>query len=157
MNTFVSPPGLQSTRLAWVSRTAGSLSCVLALVSLVGCASAPTVIHEPIRPQRPPLARRRMDGDLVVYSAPRVSWYAQAEYPAYTDYTIYTQDGKLLSRIDNSTGSFNGYPARVALQPGEYRVKALAAGGGYTIVPVIIEAAATTVVNLDGAPGTSSR
>ena len=141
------PPFAREPR---VSRTAGSLSCVLALASLGGCATAPTVIHEPVRPQRPPLVRRRTDGDLVVYSAPRVSWYAQAEYPAYTDYTIYAQDGKLLSRIDNSTGSFNGYPARVTLQPGEYRVKALQAGGGYAIVPVIIEAGETTVVSLDG-------
>lgn len=129
------------------------LSSALALASLVGCAAAPAVIHDPVRPQRPPLVRRRTDGDLVVYSAPRVSWYAQAEYPAYTDYTIYTQDGKVLSRIDNSTGSFNGYPARVTLRPGEYRVKALQAGGRYAIVPVIIEAGGTTVVSLDGTQG----
>jgi hypothetical protein len=131
------------------------MSCVLALVSLAGCAAAPTVIHEPVRPQRQ-LVRRRTDGGLVVYSAPRVSWYAQAEYPAYTDYTIYTQDGKVLSRIDNSTGSFNGYPARVTLQPGEYRVKALQAGRGYALVPVIIEAGETTVVNLNGTAGQPS-
>jgi hypothetical protein len=130
-----------------------SLSCGLALVSLAGCAAAPAVIHEPVRPQRPALVRRRTDGDLVVYSAPRVSGYAQGEYPAYTNYTIYTQDGKLLSRIDNSTGSFKGYPARVTLQPGEYRVKALEAGAGYAIVPVVIEAGETTVVSLDGAHG----
>jgi hypothetical protein len=124
----------------------------LALVSLAGCAAAPPVIHEPVRPQRQ-LVRRRTDGDLVVYSAPRVSWYAQAEYPAYTDYTISTQDGKVLRRIDNSTGSFNGYPARVTLQPGEYRVKALQTGRGYAIVPVIIKAGETTVVSLDGTTG----
>lgn len=133
--------------------TLAPLSCTLALVSLAGCATAPTVIHDPVRPQRPPLVRRRTDGDLVVYSAPRVSGYAQAEYPAYTNYSIYTQDGKLLSRIDNSTGSFNGYPARVTLRPGEYRVKALQAGGRYAIVPVIIEAGETTVVSLDGTQG----
>jgi len=130
-----------------------SCSCVLALASLAGCAAAPTVIHEPVRPQRPQLIRRRTDGDLLVYSAPRVSWYAQAEYPAYTDYTIYAPDGKILSKVDNSTGSFSGYPARVTLQPGEYRVKALAAGGRYAIVPVIIEAGETTVVSLDGTGG----
>ena len=137
--------------------TFAALSCAWALVSLVGCAAAPAVIHEPVRPQRSQLARRRADGDLVVYSAPRVSGYAQAEYPAYTDYTIYTQEGKVLSRIDNSTGSFNGYPARVALQPGEYRVKALEAGGRYAIVPVIIEAGETTVVSLDGTGDARSR
>jgi hypothetical protein len=127
-------------------------TCTLgALLTLGGCASAPPVIHEPVRPQRAPMVRRRTDGDLVVYSAPRVSWYAQAEYPAYTDYAIYTRDGQLLRNIDNSTGSFNGYPARVTLRPGEYRVKALAAGGRYTIVPVIIRAGETTVVSLDGA------
>ncbi len=130
--------------------TLTTLTCTVALGCLAACAYAPTVIHEPVRPQRPQLARRRTDGDLVVYSAPRVSWYAQAEYPAYTDYTIYTSDDKVLQKVDNSTGSFKGYPARVTLQPGEYRVKALAAGGGYTIVPVIIEAGETTVVSLDG-------
>ena len=61
--------------------------------------------------------------------------------------------GKILSKVDNSTGSFSGYPARVTLQPGEYRVKALAAGGRYAIVPVIIEAGETTVVSLDGTGG----
>jgi hypothetical protein len=125
--------------------------CVMSLAALTGCATRPpTIVHEPIRPQRLQLARRRSDGDLVVYSAPRVSWYAQAEYPAYTDYTIYTSTDKVLREIDNSTGSFSGYPAKVALMPGEYHVKALAAGGGWVIVPVIIEAGESTVVNLDG-------
>ena len=125
--------------------------CLMSLAALTGCATRPpTVVREPITPQRPHLARRRTDGDLVVYSAPRVGWYAQAEYPAYTNYTIYTKDRQLLREIDNSTGSFNGYPAKVALMPGEYHVQALAAGGGWVIVPVIIEAGETTVVNLDG-------
>lgn len=123
--------------------------CMVSLVGLTGCAaSPPLVLHDPIGPQRPHLTRRRMDGDLVVFCAARVSWYAQAEYTAYTDYTIYTDDGKMLREVSNGGGSFNGYPARVALQPGTYRVKALAEGGGYVIVPVIIEAGETTVVNL---------
>jgi hypothetical protein len=135
-------------------RAASIFACLISVAALAGCAlRPPLVLHDPVVPQSSRLARHRTDGDLVVFSATRVGWYAQAEYPVYTDYTIYTKDNNVLRRVDNSMGSFNGYPARVTLHPGEYRVKALEAGGRYALVPVIIAAGETTVVSLDGTGG----
>jgi hypothetical protein len=85
-----------------------------------------------------------------VYSAPRVGTYAQSEYPVHTDYTIYSRDDKVVRRVDNRAGSFYQDPATVSLRPGVYRLKALTERGGFVVVPVIIEAGKTTVVDLDG-------
>jgi hypothetical protein len=127
------------------------LVCLMGVTTIAGCAaSAPLVVRNPVGPERPHLGRRRTDGDLVVYSATHAATYAQSEYPVHTDYTISTQDDKLIERVANQTGSFYSSPATVPLVPGEYHVKALAERGGFVIVPVVIEAGRTTVVDLDG-------
>jgi hypothetical protein len=91
-----------------------------------------------------------MQGALIVYSATRVSEYAQSEYPVHTPYAIYTQAKQVVKEVENTAGSFNQDPEQVSLPPGQYRVKALAVGIGEVIVPVVIEEGETTVVDLDG-------
>ena len=134
-------------------RESASLLCLVNLAVLMGCAAGrPVVVSSPVGPQDQQLSRRGTQGHLIVYSATRVSSYAQSEYPVHTAYTIYSPSGKMVERMQNLAGSFNQYPENVALLPGMYRVKALAARSGYVIVPVTIEPGKTTVVDLDGTP-----
>lgn len=125
--------------------------CLIGLAAMTGCATrAPLVLQNPVGPQQPHLARRRTDGDLVVYSATHAATYEQSEYPVHTEYTIATLDDRVIERVANQTGPFSASPAKVPLPPGEYHVKALVERGGFVIVPVVIEAGKTTVVDLDG-------
>jgi hypothetical protein len=127
--------------------------CVVGLTLFSGgCAVArgPLVLREAVGPQSPDTGAPLVQGNLVVYSAHRVTTYAQSEYPVHTDYTIYNLGGKVIERVANTAGSFNQDPATVRLPPGEYRVKALLERGGQVIVPVIVERGRTTIVDLDG-------
>ncbi|HUI61301.1 MAG TPA: hypothetical protein VLX90_13820 [Steroidobacteraceae bacterium] len=90
------------------------------------------------------------DGTLLVYSATRVTTSDDSEYPVHTPYTIYGRSEQVVRRIENTSGLFSKDPQTVSLKPGEYRIKALAAGAGYVVIPVIIESQRTTVVDLDG-------
>lgn len=128
---------------------AGILVALAALVSLAACtAGPPLVLHEPVGPE-PPLAGHGT-GKLVVYSATYAPVVEQSEYPVHTDYTIATLDDQLIERVSNATGSFSSYPAKVSLPAGEYHVRAQYDRGGFVIVPVVITADKTTVVDLDG-------
>jgi hypothetical protein len=86
----------------------------------------------------------------MVYSATRVTATDDSEYPVHTPYTIYGPDNKVLQDVSNTAGLFSQAPSTVSLQPGRYRVKALAADAGYVIVPVVIVSHRTTIVDLDG-------
>jgi len=121
------------------------------LASMGGCAASnPIVLHTPVGPQGSYASPPATQGMLVVYSASHAGTYGQSEYPVHTDYTISRRDGGIVQRVENRAGSFYQYPATVSLRPGEYQVKALAERGGWVVVPIIIEAGKTTVVNLDG-------
>jgi hypothetical protein len=131
--------------------SAAFLVCLVGLAAMTGCSiRAPLVVQNRVGPQRPHPPRRRTDGDLVVYSARHAATYAQSEYPVHTEYTIATPDDKVIERVANQAGPFSADPAKVHLPPGEYHVKALAERGGFVVVPVVIEAGKTTVVDLDG-------
>lgn len=125
------------------------LVALAALISLAACsAGPPLVLHESVGPE--PTLTGSGTGKLVVYSATYTPVVEQGEYPIHTDYTIATVDGHLLERVSNRTGSFASYPAKVSLPTGEYHVRAQYDGGGFVIVPVVIAAGKTTVVDLDG-------
>ncbi len=87
---------------------------------------------------------------LIVYSATRVTTSDQSEYPVHTPYTIYGTGDRVIRRVDNQAGLFSQSPATVSLPVGQYRVRALAADAGFVVVPVVIEAQQTTIVDLDG-------
>jgi hypothetical protein len=130
---------------------AAALLCLAAVLGLAaGCAaSVPLVLHDPVGPA-PRVSSSNIEGRLVVYSATRVTMADQSEYPVHTAYTIYGPRGAVIQRVDNTAGLFSKDPVAVSLPQGEYRVKALAVGSGYVVVPVVIVARQTTVVDLDG-------
>ena len=123
---------------------------VACAAATIACAtSAETVVSTAVGPAE----MRPLDtgtGKLVVYSAPRVTTVEQSRYPVHTPYALYDASGKMLREVDNRTGFFDSSPATLSLAAGRYAVKALAAGRGYVVVPVIIARGQTTIVDLDG-------
>jgi hypothetical protein len=130
------------------------LACIAVITcaaSLFGCATpAPIVLHDPVGPWQPRVTTDDGSGQLMVYSATRVTTADDSEYPVHTSYTIYGPDEKLLRNVNNTAGLFSQAPSTVSLPPGQYRVKALAADSGFVIVPVVIVPHKTTIVDLDG-------
>lgn len=125
------------------------------LVSLlVGCSSTPVALA-PIGPN--PFAGQRTvsQGELQVFScllersdnqnqgSDDPIWYQ------HTDYRIYNLHGKLLQRVDNTTGHYAQAPRRMPLPPGQYLVKAQAKDYLWVEVPVTIAPGRTTRVHLD--------
>jgi hypothetical protein len=128
--------------------TPGHFTCMMLLTALSGCATHPIVLETPVGPATPVPERR--EGRLIVYSATFAPTMEQSEYPRHTSYTIATQNDKVIERVTNAAGSFLSQPATVALPSGEYHVRAQYDRGGFVVVPVVIEAGRTTVVDLDG-------
>jgi hypothetical protein len=101
---------------------------------------------------RPPAAAHTPVGNLIVYSATYATTLEQGEYPAHTDYTIATPDGKVLQHVKNATGSYGSRPAIVSLSPGQYHVRAQYDRGGFVVITVVIEPGKTTVLDLNREP-----
>jgi hypothetical protein len=132
---------------------------------LVGCASTPqTAISEGVGPAPAERAEASGKSVLQVYServkAPtdlnreEFLWnndFGKNDFlcePAHTDYTICTQDGKILQPMRNARGPQDTEPAAVPLPPGRYVVKAEATDFGLVTIPVVIKPGKPTVVNL---------
>ena len=135
------------------------INLVAAGILLAGCASdyktAVTLdTVGPVPTQAPaPEAIPATNGTLVVYSAFRRSAYFDSRdpyRPEYSNYRIYTEDGKFLRGIHNDSGTPFQDPASVPLAPGKYRIYVRANGFGYITVPILIEAQQNTVLNLEG-------
>lgn len=121
------------------------------VASLTGCAApAPIVLHEAVGPWQPRTAPDDGTGQLMVYSATRVTTADDSEYPVHTPYILYGPDNKVIQDVNNTAGLFSQAPSTVSLPPGRYQVKALAADAGYIIVPVVVVSHRTTIVDLDG-------
>jgi hypothetical protein len=121
---------------------------------VAGCASTPVAL-QPVGPN--PLGNQTTtsQGHLQVFS--RLSrrsddqnqsssdpiWYQ------HTGYRVYTLDGKLAKRVDNTAGHYRQAPRTLALPPGRYLVQAQAADYFEAEVPVTIELGRTTRVHLD--------
>jgi hypothetical protein len=93
------------------------------------------------------------NGTLVVYSAYRISAdfdESDPRRPEYSDYKIFTTDGKLLRKVHNKSGTILQDVVPVALAPGKYNVVARANGYGYVTVPVMIVAQEKTILHLEG-------
>jgi hypothetical protein len=128
---------------------------VAAGVLLAGCATGKSGITldtvGPVSAQS--VAISSTNGTLKVYSAYEVNadFNSRDPYrPEYSDYRIFTTDGKLLQKVRNNSGTILQDPVSVELQPGKYRVVARANGYGYVTVPVIIAAQENTVLHLEG-------
>ncbi len=89
----------------------------------------------------------------MVYSAFRRNADFNARDPyrkEYSDYGIFTIDGKLLQKVHNNSEKNFQDPVSVELPPGKYHVIARANGYGYVTVPVTIAALENTIVHLEG-------
>ncbi len=136
-----------------------------AVACLAGCASpGPVALSVPVGPAPAAGAKTSGASQLQVYSAREMApvdmnieeffWnddFGKNDFmyePAHTDYTIYTQDGKVFKYVRNARTDGDAQPARVSLPPGKYTVKARARDYGWVTVPVVIEPGKLTIVNL---------
>jgi len=132
-----------------------TLTLIMAGALLSGCATGQNeVVLDTVGP---PLSQRAATsstkGMLVVYSAYEVNADFNSrdpDRPEYSDYRIFTLDGKLLQRVHNNSGTILQDPVSVELPPGKYHVIARANGYGYVTVPVIIAARQNTILHLEG-------
>ncbi|MDB6022963.1 MAG: hypothetical protein JWQ04_2820 [Pedosphaera sp.] len=128
---------------------------------LAGCASTPVVLA-PVGPNPAGVRSVASTGTLQVFSSLTAQNDDQMQsfldedsaalnpsWNQHTDYKIYTLDGKLVKRVDNTIGHYAEAPRRVALPPGRYLVKAQAQDYSLAEVPVKIERGRTTRVHLD--------
>jgi hypothetical protein len=137
-------------------KTIISMLLVTAGALLSGCASSKdglplgTVGPAPL----PVLNANSTTGTLVVYSAYEVNAdfnSRDVDRPEYSDYRIYSADGKLLQKVHNDSGTIFQDPRRVALPVGNYQVVAQAnIGFGHVTIPVSVEANRTTMLRLSG-------
>ena len=128
---------------------------VAAGLLLAGCATGKSgMTLDTVGPvSTPPAAISSTNGTLVVYSAYEVSADFNSRdpyHPEYSDYRIFTPDGKLLQRVHNNSGTILQDPMSVELPAGKYSVIARANGYGYVTVPVIIEAQQSTILHIEG-------
>jgi hypothetical protein len=120
-----------------------------------GCAGTPPfVVPTPVGPEIVSAHEAPTTGQLIVYSAVRVSTYAQSEYPVHTPYTIYSLHDELIEQVDNLSGAFNQDPERVGLPGGTYHVRALTGNSGEVVVTVQILPGKTTAIDFVGGPPT---
>jgi hypothetical protein len=121
------------------------------VVTLTGCATKTPMGLGAVGPaQVKPSASA--NGGLVVYTA----YDGHADFDSmdgrlrYTDYKIYSEDGRLLQAVRNDSGSLVEGPRTVSLPPGKYRVTARANGYGTVKFEVVIAPRQTTLVHLEG-------
>jgi hypothetical protein len=136
-------------------KTSFTLIAIVAGALLSGCATGKNGLAlDTVGPPLPqPAAASSTNGALVVYSAYEVNADFNARdpnRPEYSDYRIFTTNGKLLQRVHNNSGTILQDPVSVELQPGKYNVIARANGYGYVTIPIIIEAQQTTTLHLEG-------
>ena len=148
-----------------------TLAAVGALVWLVGCASAPSVIvDEPLGPAPAGVTQGTGDGSMVIYSARTPAdvdlnmeewrWnndFGKNEFlyePAHTGYTIYTQSGEVFRHVRNARDPNDDTPTVVTLPPGSYKVAAEAvncdANRVIMLMTVVVKPGQTTLAHLEG-------
>jgi hypothetical protein len=69
----------------------------------------------------------------------------------HTGYSVYTPQGRLVERVDNTVGHYAQAPRLVNLPDGRYYIQAHVAGYVLVKVPVTIASGQTTRVHLDNA------
>jgi hypothetical protein len=107
---------------------------------------------DPVGPS-PYVSGTSTTGTLVVFSAFDVTSQSIGDHEHrrhYSDYKILSEDGKLLQRVHNDSGTVMREATRVQLSPGKYRVAASSNGFGTVTVPVVIAANRTTMLHLEG-------
>jgi hypothetical protein len=132
-----------------------ALSMMIAGAFLPGCTTSKSgMTLDTVGPTPPEIAGANSShGKLVVYSAyaANASFNSRDPYrPEYSDYKIYTADGKLLQRVRNDSGTILQDPVSVELPVGKYRIVARANGYGSITVPAVVGAGQITILHLEG-------
>ncbi len=150
-------------------RCVKTASLVSTLLCLAGCASLDKVaVLGPVGPSPAGTLKPQSEGFLQVYSARKRTpidpnteeffWnddFGRNEflhYPAHTDYTILTEEGKVFMQVHNSVDLYDPRPTLVALPPGRYNVQARAEDFGRinenVMLSVVIQAGRATRAHL---------
>jgi hypothetical protein len=90
-------------------------------------------------------------GTLVVYTAPdpQAHFNSSPYHTYYSDYQILSEQGALIRKVTNDSGTVIEGPVEVSLPGGHYRVHARSNGFGWVTVPVAVEPGKVTLVHLD--------
>jgi hypothetical protein len=137
-------------------KTSFALMLILATAFLSGCATGKNgLVLDPAGPApNQPTTAHSTNGTLVVYSAfKRNADFSSRDpnSPEYSDYKIFTTDGKLLQKVHNNDGTILQGPVSVELSLGKYNVMIHANGyGRYVVAPIVIAAGQTTILHLEG-------
>jgi hypothetical protein len=130
-----------------------TLSLFISGLLFSGCAfPQQNLVLDPVGPPSVRQAAADSEGSLLVFSAfdPQPHFSDLPDKGHYTDYKIFTEDGRLLQQIHNDNGGSLEGPLEVKMEPGKYRVLARANGYGLVTVPVVVLARQTTIVHLEG-------
>jgi hypothetical protein len=150
-------------------KCAGLILASSTVACLVGCASpAHLAVSEPVGPAPSAGAITSEGSELQVYTARarvpvdlnKEEWLWNNDFgrndflyeATHTDYTIYTQDGKVFKHVKNARNYEDPKPAVVSLPPGTYKIEARARDFGWVTIPVVIGENKLTVVNLQRSP-----
>ena len=87
-------------------------------------------------------------GYLQVYSGTELRRVGRPKYYPHTDYTIYSNDGKVVEQVANASGPTDETPALVRLPAGFYKIEAEDDDYGRVTVPIVVESGRTTLVRL---------
>jgi hypothetical protein len=118
-----------------------------------GCATnRAQLVLDRVGPSHEQPNHQQSQGTLIVHTAPDESphFYGGDYHRWYSDYEVLSDDGRIVRKVTNDTGTVAGGPAGVKLTPGNYQVKARANRYGLVTVPVLIEPQRITTVHLDG-------
>jgi len=133
-----------------------TLLSIMAGALVPGCAIGHKLVLDTVGPAPAPptiTASTASNGTLLVYSAFRRNADFNRRDPyrqEYSDYEIFTAEGKRLRNVHNNSGTMLQDAVPVPLAPGKYNVVARANGYGYVTIPVMIVAPQTTVLHLEG-------
>ncbi len=126
-------------------------SLLATLLGVASCASSPApATVNLVAPEHRCSPER--EGNLIVYSATYAQTLEQSEYPAHTNYTVATEEGTIIRRVANNTGSFGASPAVVELPCGDYHVRAQYGAGRFVVVALTVQSGRTTILDLAGEP-----
>jgi hypothetical protein len=139
---------------AQTMRIHASLLAVVTGLLVTGCASNRNHLTlDTVGPSGQLTGADAATGTLVVYSAFKRNADFDSRDPyrqEYSDYKILTDNGHLLHKVHNNSGTIFQDVVSVSLSPGKYQVEARANGYGFVTVPVVVEAQHSTVLHLEG-------
>jgi hypothetical protein len=127
------------------------LALLASVIPWAGCTSPRSAITlDPVGPSG--ANPTGSTGTLVVYSAfdNRAVSTGDTDRRRFSDYQIFSADGRLLKKVHNDSGIMWSGPTEVRMAPGNYRVVARSDGFGLVTVPVLVAPSRSTAVHLEG-------